>query len=94
MKRIKKLSLKAQFEIAQNPTEVISTVRFAPKNPNRLIVSSWDKHLYLYDINAAPGGKLLQKLEQGRPILDVCWGRDENEVFSCGLDCTVKRYDP
>ena len=82
-----------QFELAQNPTEPISSVKFATNNPTRLLVSSWDRHVYLYDTHAEPGGKLLQKFEHRAPVLDVCFGRDDNEAFSCGLDWEVRRID-
>jgi hypothetical protein len=26
-------------------------------------------------------------------VLDVCFGRDDNEAFTCGLDWEVRRYD-
>ena len=80
-----------QFELAQNPSDIISAVKFAPDNASRLLVSSWDKNVYLYDIHGEPGGKLLQKYEHRAVVLDVCFGRNENEAFSCGLDCDVRR---
>jgi cell cycle arrest protein BUB3 len=82
-----------QFELAQNPTEPISAVKFAPNTSTRLLVSSWDRHVYLYDTHADSGGKLLQKFEHRAPVLDVCFGRDDNEAFSCGLDWEVRRID-
>jgi cell cycle arrest protein BUB3 len=80
-----------QFELAQNPTEPISSVKFSSTNPTRLLVASWDRHVYLYDTHAEPGGKLLQKFEHRAPVLDVCFGRDDNEAFTCGLDWEVRR---
>lgn len=85
--------MSAQFELAQNPTDVISAVKFAPSTPTRLLVSSWDKNVYLYDTHAEPGGTLLRKYEHRSPVLDVCFGRDDNEAFSCGLDWEVRRID-
>lgn len=82
-----------QFELAQNPSDVISAVKFAPDTPTRLLVSSWDKNVYLYDTHAEPGGKLLQRYESPAPVLDVCFGRDDNEAFSCGLDWEVRRIN-
>jgi cell cycle arrest protein BUB3 len=85
--------MSAQFELAQNPNDAISAVKFAPNSPTRLLVSSWDKNVYLYDTHAEPGGKLLQKYEHPAPVLDVCFGRDDKEAFSCGLDWEVRRID-
>jgi cell cycle arrest protein BUB3 len=85
--------MSSQFELAQNPADVISAVKFAPTSPTRLLVSSWDKNVYLYDTHSEPGGKLIQKYEHRSPVLDVCFGRDDNEAFSCGLDWEVRRID-
>lgn len=85
--------MSSQFELAQNPTDPISAVKFATDTPTRLLVSSWDRHVYLYDTHAEPGGKLLEKFEHRAPVLDVCFGRDDNEAFSCGLDWEVRRID-
>ncbi|EOD43260.1 putative nuclear pore complex subunit protein [Neofusicoccum parvum UCRNP2] len=82
-----------QFELAQPPTDAISSLTFAPGIPTRLLVSSWDKHIYLYDTHSQPSGELLQKVEHRAPVLDVCFGKDENEAFSAGLDWDVKRID-
>lgn len=87
------LTSAGQFELAQNPSEPISSVKFSPTTPTRLLVSSWDRNVYLYDTHAEPGGKLLQKFEHQSPVLDVCFGRDDNEAFTCGLDWEVRRID-
>jgi len=87
------LTSSGQFELAQNPTDPISAVTFAPQTPTRLLVSSWDRNVYLYDTHAEPGGKLLDKFEHRAPVLDVCFGRDDNEAFSAGLDWEVRRID-
>jgi WD40 repeat protein len=81
-----------QFELAQNPTEPISAVKYSPTTPTRLLVASWDRHVYLYDTHAEPGGKLLQKFKHSAPVLDICFGQDDDEAFTCGLDWEVRRY--
>jgi cell cycle arrest protein BUB3 len=86
-------AMSSQFELAQNPTEPVSAVRFSPSTPTRLLVSSWDRNVYLYDTHAEPGGTLLRKFEHRAPVLDVCFGRDDNEAFSAGLDWEVRRLD-
>ena len=52
--------------------------------------------MYLYDLrdeNGAIGeGKLLQKFEHRAPVLDVCFGENENEIYTAGLDWDVGRY--
>ncbi|KAF2143678.1 uncharacterized protein K452DRAFT_267971 [Aplosporella prunicola CBS 121167] len=82
-----------QFELAQPPSDAVSAVKFAPDSSTRLLVSSWDKHVYLYDTHSQPGGELIRKVEHRAPVLDVCFGKDDNEAFSAGLDWDVKRID-
>ncbi len=58
-----------------------------------MLVSSWDKHVYLYDTqDQEAGGKLIEKYEHRAPVLDICFGADDNEAFSAGMDWQVKRY--
>jgi cell cycle arrest protein BUB3 len=47
----------------------------------------------LYDTqDQEAGGKLIEKYEHRAPVLDVCFGADDNEAFSAGMDWQVKRY--
>lgn len=56
----------------------------------RLLVASWDKNVYLYELEGT-SSKLLQTFEHRAPVLDVCWGENEDEAFSAGLDYDVRR---
>lgn len=83
-----------QAEVADPPSDAISAISFAPEDPNRLLVSSWDKNIYLYEVNYdgdEPQGTLLQKFEHRAPILDVCFGASDNEAYTAGMDWHVKR---
>ncbi|KAK4134113.1 WD40 repeat-like protein [Trichocladium antarcticum] len=83
-----------QFEVAQPPNDAISAVVFAPDAPRRLLVSSWDKNLYLYEV--AEGGEeasLVKTYEHRAPVLDVCFGANQDEAFTAGMDRQVKRID-
>ncbi|KAL3433526.1 WD40-repeat-containing domain protein [Aspergillus tetrazonus] len=87
-----------QFTITSPPTDAISALKFSPApDSTRFVVSSWDKNVYVYDLrdeNGAAGeGKLLQKFEHRAPVLDVCFGATEDEIFTAGLDWDVKRID-
>ncbi|KAJ5900562.1 Mitotic checkpoint protein BUB3.2 [Penicillium subrubescens] len=87
-----------QFTVASPPTDAISALKFSPDpNSTRMVVSSWDKNVYLYDLrdeNGAVGeGKLLQKFEHRAPVLDVCFGENENEIYTAGLDWDVRKID-
>ncbi|KZF19372.1 putative nuclear pore complex subunit [Xylona heveae TC161] len=85
--------MSSQFELSTPPTDAISAVKFAPGASNRMLVSSWDRNVYLYDTSVKPDGQLLRKYEHRAPVLDVCWGADENEAFSAGLDWDVRRIN-
>ncbi|KAJ5894781.1 nuclear pore complex subunit [Penicillium taxi] len=87
-----------QFAVASPPTDAISAVKFSPDpSSKRIVVSSWDKNVYLYELRDENGvvgeGKLLQKLEFRAPVLDVCFGANEDEIFVAGLDWDVRKID-
>ncbi|KAI1416912.1 mitotic checkpoint protein BUB3 [Hypoxylon sp. FL1857] len=86
-----------QFELAQPPNDAISALAFAPDSPSRLLVSSWDKNIYLYDTlqnsDENSHGTLLRTYEHRAPVMDVCFGKDGSEAFSAGMDWQVRRLD-
>ncbi|RKF66820.1 Mitotic checkpoint protein BUB3.2 [Golovinomyces cichoracearum] len=83
-----------QFELSQPPTDAISSLAFASGTPTRLLVASWDKHVYLYDTSDHEArGTLIQKFEHRAPVLDVCFGASDNEAFTGGVDFQVKRIN-
>lgn len=93
-------SLASQFELAQPPNDAISALVFAPESPTRLLVSSWDKNVYLYDTQGetegegeAGHGSLIRTFEHRAPVMDVCFGANDSEAFSAGMDWQVKRID-
>ncbi|KAJ5638573.1 Mitotic checkpoint protein BUB3.2 [Penicillium herquei] len=92
------MSTSNQFTIASPPTDAISALKFSPEaESTRIVVSSWDKNVYLYDLRDENGtvgeGKLLQKFEHRAPVLDVCFGDNENEIYTAGLDWDVRKID-
>ncbi|KAJ0115355.1 hypothetical protein N8I77_000723 [Diaporthe amygdali] len=84
-----------QFEVAQPPDDAVSRVVFAPESPTRLLVSSWDKNVYLYEIEDGDAGsaKLVRQFEHRAPVMDVCFGGSDNEAFTAGVDHRVTRID-
>jgi WD40 repeat protein len=78
-----------QHEVSEPPSDAISGLQFSPYAPNKLLVSSWDKNVYLYDV--ADGSKLTT-VEFEAALLDVCFGENDEEAFAGGLDCEVHRY--
>lgn len=79
----------AQYELKDPPSDAISAIQFAPTSL-RLLVASWDKHVYLYDTSTT-GGQLLNKYEHRAPVLDAIFGEDENVAYTAGLDWDVRR---
>lgn len=85
-------SIAIQFELSPPPSDAVSAVQFAPTSPHRLLVASWDRNVYLYHTqDQENGGSLVQKYEHRAPVLDVCFGADDNEAFTAGMDWQVKR---
>ncbi|KAF3767785.1 hypothetical protein M406DRAFT_350736 [Cryphonectria parasitica EP155] len=84
-----------QFEVAQPPDDAVSRVVFAPDSSTRLLVSSWDKHIYLYEIEDgdSPSAALVRRFEHRAPVMDVCFGSSDSEAFTAGLDHRVARID-
>ncbi|EDN92646.1 hypothetical protein SS1G_08509 [Sclerotinia sclerotiorum 1980 UF-70] len=83
-----------QFELSEPPTDAVSSLQFSPYTPTKLLVSSWDKKVYLYNTESvSEGGKLVRTYEHRAPVLDVCFGGDENEAFTAGMDWQVKRIN-
>lgn len=71
----------------------MSALAFAPGSPTKLLVSSWDSKIYRYDISSVEGEtNLLDTYEQRAPILQVCYGDNDDEAFFGGMDWCVYRY--
>lgn len=55
------------------------------------MVASWDKFVYLYEIGDNKQCSLVKALEHRAPVLDVCFGRDDDEIYTACLDWDVRR---
>uniref|UniRef100_A0A182Q5A0 Mitotic checkpoint protein BUB3 n=1 Tax=Anopheles farauti TaxID=69004 RepID=A0A182Q5A0_9DIPT len=80
---------KAEVQILNPPSDVISSVKFSPKTNQFLLVSSWDTTVRLYDV---VNNTLRHKFFHTSPVLD-CAFLDSVKTVSGGLDNTVKLYD-
>lgn len=85
-------SADAVRELTPPPSDIISSITFS-QNSQRLLVASWDKNVYLYDVIASAGQQLIRKYEHRAPVLDACFGDDENSAYTAGLDQTVRRLN-
>jgi len=80
---------KTEIQLNQNPTDVISAVKFGPSSNQYLLVSSWDGAVRLYDTAA---NVLRQKYLHDAPVLD-CAFHGPASVVSGGLDNLLKHCD-
>ncbi|KAK4041158.1 WD40-repeat-containing domain protein [Parachaetomium inaequale] len=84
----------AQFEAAQPPKDAISSLVFSPFASRRMLVSSWDKNVYLYEVaDGAEEANLVGTFTHRAPVMDVCFGADDNEAFLAGMDHQVNRLN-
>lgn len=82
-----------QFAVSEVPADAIAALRFSPhENSLRFAVASWDKNVYLYELADGKVCTQLAKFEHRAPVLDVCFGKDDNEIYTACLDWDVRRY--
>ncbi|PHH92277.1 hypothetical protein CDD83_8091 [Cordyceps sp. RAO-2017] len=83
-----------QYELSPPPGDAVSAVVFAPTSTTKLLVSSWDRNVYSYDVAKEAGEThLISKYEHRAPVLDVCFGADDDEAFSAGMDWGVNKIN-
>ncbi|KAM3424130.1 hypothetical protein BST61_g11324 [Cercospora zeina] len=83
------------LELAQPPTDAVSSVSFSPDN-NTLIVTSWNTHgaIHVYRrTESSPPFELASTIAASAPILDACFGSDSDHIYTVGLDRTTTRYN-
>ncbi|KAL8781862.1 MAG: hypothetical protein Q9213_005803 [Squamulea squamosa] len=81
----------AQVELPSPPNDAISAIKFAPTSL-QLLVASWDRNVYLYDTSKS-GWSLLQTYQHRAPVLDVCFGEDDQNAYTTGLDWDVRHLN-
>jgi len=80
---------RSEFQLKNPPEDGISAVRFGPATSQFLLVSSWDKHVRLYDV---VGNSLRLKYAHAHPVLS-CAFQDPIHVWSGSLDGKLKTFD-
>ena len=81
-----------QLSIADLPADAISALHCSPHpNSTRFVVASWDRHAYLYEVADGKTCNQLGRFEHRAPVLDVCFGKDDNEIYTACLDWDVRR---
>lgn len=81
-----------QYEAPDLPKDAISALNFSPfPGSHKLVVASWDKHAYLYEFSDDKQCTLLKKFEHRAPVLDACFGKNDDEIFTACIDWDVRR---
>jgi len=80
-----------QYEIQEKPGDGISEVHFGNAS-NKLLASSWDRKVYLYDI-AAGGSTKRGSYEHRAAVLSCCWDTDDAWAFSGSIDGELVAFD-
>ncbi|KAH9836158.1 WD40 repeat-like protein [Rhodofomes roseus] len=78
-----------QIELSSPPFDSVSSVRFSPKSPSHLLVSSWDTTVRFYDIAA---NEQKAKFDHRAAVLACCFS-DDSHAYSGGLDTSVREFD-
>ena len=73
-------------------SDSVSSVAFDPNDSNRLVVGSWDAHVYLYDDLSSPSSATPRRVQLRGAVLDVCFGSD-GAVYAGGLAQEAVRVD-
>lgn len=82
----------AQHDLPSPPTDAISSLRFSPSD-TKLLVGSWDRSVSIYhhsDSREQPFDTIT-RIQCRAPVLDVCWGSDDEHVYCVGLDHDVRQ---
>ncbi|KAG6581962.1 Protein RAE1, partial [Cucurbita argyrosperma subsp. sororia] len=82
------------FEVAQPPSDSVSSLSFSPK-ANHLVATSWDNQVRCWEImqnagNVASTPKA--SISHDQPVLCSAWKDDGTTVFSGGCDKQVKMW--
>ncbi|KAL6182739.1 PREDICTED: protein RAE1-like [Fragaria vesca subsp. vesca] len=82
------------FEVAQPPTDSVSSLSFSPKS-NLLVSTSWDNQVRCWDvqkIGTSIAATPKSSYSHDQPVLCSMWKDDGMAVFSGGCDRQVKMW--
>lgn len=80
------------FKLQPLATDSISRMSFVSRDDQSiLLVSSWDKNLYVYDVAKQ---RLIQKLNAGTALMACASRQGQAETYySAGLDGNIRRFE-
>ncbi|KAF9468173.1 Poly(A)+ RNA export protein [Collybia nuda] len=80
------------IEMGDPPTDSISSMSFSPQ-ADYLAVGSWDNSVRIYEVGANGQSQGKAIYEHQGPVMDVCWNKEGNKVFSGGADNAGRMFD-
>ncbi|KAK4544875.1 hypothetical protein LTR36_003779 [Oleoguttula mirabilis] len=83
--------MSAQHELDNPPSDAISSVSFSSSG-TKLAVGSWDRTVSIYQRAESGETPFIRQtgVQCRAPVLDVCWGADEETLYCVGLDQDVR----
>ena len=86
------MTTKVEYELSSPPSDGITSVVFAPSPGSPLLlVSSWDKNVYLYNVTKDADSPR-STYSHSRAVLDCCFP-ELTRAFSGGLDGSLVTFD-
>jgi len=80
-----------QIEVQNPPSDGISSVIFA-NHLNKLLASSWDRKVYLYDVEAT-STKLQTTYQHKAAVTDCVFADDDSTAYSGSIDGELLSFD-
>jgi len=82
-----------QYVLGEPPTDGISQISFG-NTANKLLASSWDRKVYLYNVKAETreSGRITE-YEHKSAVLCCCWDTDDTMSFSGSIDGELIAFD-
>ncbi|KAB8611408.1 hypothetical protein FH972_025913 [Carpinus fangiana] len=84
--------LSKDIPLASPPEDSVSDISFSPQSEH-LAVSSWDKKVRIYEIDAQGQSQGKAMFEHEGPVLNCAWSKDGTKVFGAGADKAARMFD-
>ncbi|KAG5642722.1 hypothetical protein DXG03_002298 [Asterophora parasitica] len=79
-------------EMSDPPSDSISSISFSSQ-ADYLAVGSWDNSVRIYEVMAGGQSQGKAMYQHQGPVLDVCWNKEGNKIFSGGADNAGRMFD-
>ncbi|KAK3669551.1 mitotic spindle checkpoint protein Bub3 [Recurvomyces mirabilis] len=84
--------MSTQHEVDNPPTELITALSFS-SDGTRIAVASWNRDISIYDNTTNHDTFTFsgRRIRFRAPVLDICWGEDNDTLYAVGTDFDVRR---